>query len=517
MSSTGRDNDPPTGSVEDDPSPGTHALISDDLEPILFCGILEEGGGNHSSAASHAQSSHNSATVDLNRQGVLSNQCTLRSPPRDGKSIRSDIAFGDGDGTSGFVNESGELICIVQMLDMGPTGLFRARPNYRIPSPTDDSSSPLRTDHPFGDIIQGKKLGLGLNLIRDELFEHGSHQIDFVHDRWPRFSSHYQKLDVETQVCIKDNRVIQHYILRSKDSINVKFVFNAAVSIDDPYMSSELKGACNINGGIFSTGGTAVALAGGAGGHVRFFASLFKDAQPTTLDLSDREINQPAYYDLPSPDYFRSDRQVDENLYKWAFWLSQYEEVAMLEGETRTMTGIYHFEFENWSRDDIYALHLIPEGLHGHDETAHRVREEQFMREFEDVKTFRPEASEQFAPDQSKIFNDHVEAVPFSNWGGQATASQRLFGLEWKKVYWKDLLPNGLQIEFAEKFSNIRRDISQKHSKIFLSKPYSVPYLKLAPSSLGKPAKHLECLKSLLSFGFCSICISLLISQDVGS
>ena len=273
-------NMPSTTSSRINDSPGADAGTNEDLEPIPYYGISDGGGGSHLSKVSQT-----SSIIDSNKQGVLGNQCMLRSPPRDGNSVRSDIAFGDGDGTSGFVNESGELICIVQMLDMGPTGLFRARPNYRI---WPDS------DHPFSDIVRGSKSGLGLNLVRDELFDHGSHQINFVHDRWPRFSSSYPKLDVEIQLCIKDNRVIQHYILRSKDRINVKFAFNAAIIIDDPYMQSKLKGACNIKGGIFTTGGTAVALAGGAGGHVRFFCialqgrTAYYTSSPCRRDISVR-------------------------------------------------------------------------------------------------------------------------------------------------------------------------------------------------------------------------------------
>ena len=461
-----RANDSRVGSAKDLPFPGADALMNDDLEPIPFYGILEGGGESHSSIASHTKSSHDSFTIDPNTHGVLSDQCTLRSPPRHGNSILSDIAFGDGDGTTGFVNESGELICIVQMLDMGSTGLFRVRPNYRIPPPTAYPSSLPQTDHPFSDIVRGSKPGFGINLIRDELFEHGSHHIDFVHDRWPRFSSHYQKLDVETQLCIKGKRIIQHHILRSKDRVTVKYAFNAAITIDDPYMPSELKGACNINGGIFSTGGTAVALAGGAGGHVRLFASLFKDAQPATLDFSIEEIH-PSVYNLPLSDYFQSNGPTGIDNFKWASRLRQHENIAMLEGETRTITGIYHFESEKWSRDDLYSLHLMPESLLGHDETKHRVKEEQFMRDFEAIKTHGPEASEQFVYDQSKKFIDQKEAVPFSNWGGQATSSQRLFGIEWEKsTSDDDLLSLEMQIAFEGRFSEIRRNISQNHGKI---------------------------------------------------
>ncbi|KAL8790740.1 MAG: hypothetical protein Q9195_006218 [Heterodermia aff. obscurata] len=454
MSSTIKVNDSRTGSVKDASLPGAHDLIIDYFEPVRFYGILEGGGGRPPSTASHAPSSHIASTIDSNRQGALSNLCTLRCPPRDGNSVLSDIAFGDGDATSGFVTESGELICIVQMLDMGPAGFCRARPNYRRPP----------THHPFGDIVQGSKSGLGLNLIRDELSEHGSHQIDFVHDRWPRFLSQYQKLDVEIQLCVKDKRVIQHYILRSKDRINVKFGFNAAVNIDDGYMLSELKRACNINGGMFSTGGTAVALAGGAGGHVQFFASLFKDAQPVTLDLSVGEIDTPIHHDLPPSEYFQSNFPTDQHHFKWTSWLRQYEEISMLEGETRTMTAIYHFEFEKWSRSDVYSLHLMPKSLLGCDETEHRMKEEQYMRDLEAATTLGPEASEQFVSDLPV----YKEAVPFSNWGGQATSSQRLLGLEWMDSE-RDYLPYEMQSVFEERFADIRKSISQKHGKVPLS------------------------------------------------
>ena len=462
-------NDSRLGSKRDRSFPGADALVNDNLEPIQFYGILDGGGGSHPLNASNlpsAPSSKDSSNLDTNRQGVLSNQCILRSPLRDSASVRSDIAFGDGDGTLGFVNESGELICIVQMLDMGPTGLFRARPNYRIPPPTDSLSNLPQTNHPFFDIIQRRKYGLGINLVRDELFQDGSHQIDFVHDRWPRFSSQYQKLDVETQIFIKDNRVIQHYVLRSKDQISVKFAFNAAITIDDPYMSSELKGACNIIGGTFSTGGAAVALAGGAGGHVQFFASLFKDAQPITLNLSVEEILSPDYDDLPSSDYFQINEPRGKNNYKWASWLRHDEEIAMLEGETRTITGIYHLDSQSWSRDDLYSLQLIPE----HDNINHRMKEEQFMKDYEAAKTLSPEASEQFVFDQSKIFIEQKEDATFSNWGGQATSSQRLFGVEWRKGEPEDLLPYEMQVAFEERFSEIRRDIGQNYGKLALSK-----------------------------------------------
>ena len=141
----------------------------------------------------------------------------------------------------------------------------------------------------------------------------------------------------------------------------------------------------------------------------------------------------------------------------------------MVEGETRTMTGIYYFESEQWSRNELYSLHLMPEKVLGTDEEKHQMKEEQFVRDYEAAKVLSPETSEQFVPDQSNIFVDSREAVPFSNWGGQATTSQRIFGFEWRKSEEDDLLPSEMQSACDSKFSDIRRNMSQIHGKFTLS------------------------------------------------
>jgi hypothetical protein len=54
----------------------------------------------------------------------LGEECILHPPSETAPDIRTDVALGDGQGTVAYVNEFGELVCAVQLLDLGPSGLF---------------------------------------------------------------------------------------------------------------------------------------------------------------------------------------------------------------------------------------------------------------------------------------------------------------------------------------------------------------------------------------------------------
>ncbi|KAL8822760.1 MAG: hypothetical protein Q9191_006513 [Dirinaria sp. TL-2023a] len=457
------------------------------VEAIPFYGRLPELGEGETSILSPVQTFSNppdSPWIGSDKQKVLDEKCTLQTPPKDRHSIPSDIAFGDGDGTSAYVNENGELISIVQMLNMGPSGLFRARANFL---------SKSEADHPFNGIVRGNRSGIGLSLIRDNLFDHGSHQIDFVHDRWPRISSQSEKLDLEIQLAIKDRRVIQHYILRGKDRVHVKFAFDAAFIVDEPYQRPQnMRPTCYVDGGIFTTGATAIALAGGPGGHVRFLASLFKDAKPVTLDLSfePASLTDEVPYIVPDPSAkINCDLRIVSSL-------TQEHELELLEGETRTMTAIYYFECEEWKRDEVYSMHLMPEASVRYNEKNHRKREEEFMKEYNKAKNsdhndrvrslfgqgMPIESAHDLEEMEKKDFEQHDEqkcntTVPFSNWGGENMSPERLLGVEWHTgsfeedfLYWGYLDEGSLEVPrrtlllaFNEAFAQIRKRIGQDH------------------------------------------------------
>ena len=465
---------------------GRQVWTNDDREPIPFFGRFSEHRKSDTSVVSPARTFSNlpNSSID-SKQKVLDEKCTLKAPPKDGHSISSDIAFGDGDGTSGFVNENGELISIVQMLDMGPSGLFRVRPNYVLTGP--DYVPKSESEHPFDGIVRGNRSGMGLNLVKDELLGSGSHQIDFIHDRWPRISSRYDKLDLEVQLAIKEKCVIQHYTLRSRNRINVKFAFNAAITIDDLHMVPDaMKGTFTVNGGTFTVGATAISLAGGAGGHVRFLASLFKDAQPVALDLSSEKAN--FLYDDPfSDEYFTTFiTTTDLDNSKWASNLSQEYEIEILEGQTRTMTAIYQLECKTWNRDEVYSMHLMPKDLAGYDEIKQRRKEEKFMEEYVKVKAngdndqakslfnqgIEKDPAEDSKEKGKKDTEQHGnqqsdEIAPFSNWGGEVLPSHRLFGLEWRPQEDESQRPPLAYLSaFDAAFSDIRKQISQAHGKM---------------------------------------------------
>ena len=463
-----------------DPS-STPAQVSttDDCEPIPFYGIFPEHRKGDAPVVSVGQAFPKApevSMIDPDKQKALDEKCILSALPRDSDSTRSDIAFGDGDGTSAFVNENGELISIVQMLNMGPCGFFRARPNYRLEFEEDGS---------FHDIIRGRKSGMGLSLVHDDLSDHRSNQIGFVHDRWPRISSRYKNWDLEIQLAIKDRRVIQHYILRSRHRVKVKFAFNAAYIIDTFYhIPDYIKGTCHVRGGTFTTGATAITLAGGAGGHIRFFASLFKDAKPATLDLSSEKATS-SENDPPPLGYSYSIEPTDSDRSDWVSNLIQDFEIEMLEGETRTVTAIYHFECEDWKRDQVYSLHLMPEDLPAYNEKKHRNKEKDFMEEYEKMKADSDYGRARSLLEQGMqtllaINSEELEEeklgqreaqkmnqiVPFSNWGGEAFSSHRLFGLEWKlDKHGNEYMSLQSRSAFDKIFAQVRETISYGHGK----------------------------------------------------
>ena len=74
-------------------------------------------------------------SLDLPKEsGVEYTACRLGEerilhPSRTLPDIRTDVALEDGQGTVAYVNEFGELVYVVKLLDLGPSGLFQAKPN----------------------------------------------------------------------------------------------------------------------------------------------------------------------------------------------------------------------------------------------------------------------------------------------------------------------------------------------------------------------------------------------------
>ena len=200
--------------------------------------------------------------------------------------------MGDGEGTTAYVNERGELICALQMFDLGPLGLVRARPNYHRRS--------FLNEHPFMTVINGMDHGMGPRVANVELLGSGSHGIDYLHDRWPRISSKYDQINIDVHLAIQDGRIIQQYIPQNIDkrttgTVDITIEFDIGLAVDAPYMkANKLKGACDVEGGVFTTGATAVAMAGGPGGCVQFFASLFEDTKPVALECRRDQMNDSA-------------------------------------------------------------------------------------------------------------------------------------------------------------------------------------------------------------------------------
>ncbi|KIX06923.1 uncharacterized protein Z518_04899 [Rhinocladiella mackenziei CBS 650.93] len=365
----------------------------------------------------------------------LSPECILRAPPGPSPSVPTDIALGDGNGTVAYVNERGELICIVKMLDLGPSGLFRARPNYY-------------NESALTEVVRGEKYGMGLRLFHGESLKSGTHNVEYVHDRWPRISSNYQKFGALVQWSIKDGKVIQHYTLASSSTVDVDFIFDMGILVEAPFMNDgRLINACNANGELFTTGPTAVALAGGPGGYVRFYASLFADGRPVPLKPSWTDDKDPSFYSDNSDE---SDVEKENVTLKAKKILGIVHEhrVRMHPGEIRTVTAIYHLDHVPWQREEVFSMDLIankPRELY----KEQRQDERTFMEEYEKYKASNDLASARLLLDEGlptkEVANESTRdgpdlgqtrnIKPFSNWGGETFSSHRLFGMEWEQEY----------------------------------------------------------------------------------
>ena len=362
----------------------------------------------------------------------------------------AEIAFGNDDGTKAYVNDAGQLICIVQMVDMGPCGLVRARLNYNIDP---------EKDHPFTNIIQqDRRHGMGLYLLRDfDLNEDDAlHQVQYVDDRWPRVLTKYSDIDCEVQWAIEGDAIIQEYTLTCKVSTQVKFGFDGAIVIDDPFMKTDefLQSSCHYRGGAATYKATEMVSVAGPGGHIQFFATLFVDKSPVEMNL-DASQHDP-FFTYSDAEY--NDVPLDSEGCKRFHHLSQGHTLDMHAGDIRSITAIYHFKSRKWTREEVFDLYTSEEGTMQIDKKKQQEREQEFMVKYQEHKerqsnepmieylaamwkeTYSPEkVTEKIDPNNDRqagaeVVKDVPRALPFTNWGGEDYDFHRLLGFEWQRT-----------------------------------------------------------------------------------
>ncbi|KAL9614415.1 MAG: hypothetical protein Q9167_001086 [Letrouitia subvulpina] len=381
---------------------------------------------------------------------LLDDNCMLKPPSEIIRSVRTDICFGDGKGTTACVNELGEFVCAQQILDLGPLGLIKAKPNHN------EGSGDIYQTLVFDDMIHGRRHGFGLRLLHQRLVENESSCVEYVHDHWPRILLKYENLDTEIQFAIKDKSLIQHYTLRSRATIEATLGFDVAVVFDDNYREvDDLKAACQVEGGVFTTGSTAVALASGPGGHIEFLASLFEGTEPVALNCHPREYSE---YEPEDNESFWEHIPTDHDSFKLSQTLMHEHRVNMSVSECRTFTAIYRFDQRTRPRDEVYSMRLITvkpylnEKQQPKAEEEQRKKEQDYLSEYEKLKAAgnyenmrrllehgtqtdcddKASVSESKSPIDSEQTNMNRNKS-FSNWGGENMLSHRLLGIEWHK------------------------------------------------------------------------------------
>lgn len=375
------------------------------------------------------------------------NECILCRPSEPTPAIRTDVPFGDGKGTIGYINEFGELISIVQMLDFGPTGLVQLRPNIEDDFFTDEVNR----------LVDGHSPGIGLRVADRHDLDHKLYDpIEFVHDKWPRVRFRELTVDVTVQWAIVDKRVVQDCILenKTKDVVCVEMVLDLGMSLSSPYMGTdELCPAIEFDTEIFTVKNTCIVLSGGVGGYVRLRASLFEDdGRPVLL--------QPGIKEATSEDDEKGEKPAKSNGLR-TIALIHVLPVKLEAGEKRQLTAVYEFASERWSRSQVYDMKFIKTTP---DTPANARREmikdqrclEEYKKAFSENDVggacrilengpAEPEADPSDSGQKSHVVDsinadfsldtsteDETERKPyFRNWGGEALSSHFLLGREW--------------------------------------------------------------------------------------
>ncbi|KAH0832429.1 hypothetical protein FOPE_01072 [Fonsecaea pedrosoi] len=401
-------------------------------------------------------SSHSSPSTASTRQCSLGHGCVLE-PPQDLKpAIRTDIAFGDGQGTVGYISEFGELIQVRRMLDFGPRGVIYVRPNSDI--------------FEFAHIIQGSCPGIGLRLNnRSVLPEKDFRPVSYIHDRWPKLSYTAEDIEVEMVFAVVDGKVVHQCVLSNRGSVEatVDLVFDLSFTLDNPrdfYQDSQYRSPTEFQGGISVSGNTCIVLCGNAGGYANFSASLYTDhGHPVTL------------LPVTSKDLFESCSEPTrlgvgkEDERTNAIYHLLPTKVA--PSGKRELTAVYDFNYERWTRDQVYDLKIM-RPLSDDFYASQRRHEESFLTAYDNAKA--NDDSEQankllregvpgyhVAPAREDLQQGTLEdlvmganrpkdqqslspegearvmfQVPFHNLGGDPVYSHRLFGIEWRSCWW---------------------------------------------------------------------------------
>jgi hypothetical protein len=421
----------------------------------------------------------------------LGEECILHPPSKNPPDIRTDVALGDGQGTVAYVNEFGELVCAVQLLDLGPSGLFQAKPNSRRAKNRDKDN--------LESIIRGDCPGIGLRLMDGvSLRDPTSCRVEFIHDQWPRFSYTSQSIDVEIQFAIVDRKVVQQYILRNNSDadVDLEMGFDLGIRLESPYMkASKLIDTLEVDGGVFTTGPTGVVLAGGPGGYLQFSASLFDNGKGVPLspriypqemshgsdssesESSDSENSQSGSSgssDGPSSDSYASDSSGSDSSSSDSADSDNFRpdrepkgsdipkrklgglvhvlNVKIDIGQERRFTAVYQFQHGCWSPDQVHSMHLITYASFDTDKKTLKVLDKEFRDayckarsdgNFTEAKQILeerilgdPEASlevDETRKQGSRDYKSSLITKLFANWGGEDPFSVRLFGLEWQQ------------------------------------------------------------------------------------
>ena len=420
----------------------------------------------------------------------LGEECILHPPSKNPPDIRTDVALGDGQGTIAYVNEFGELICAIKLLDLGPSGLFQAKPN--------SSRAKNRDKDNLDNIIRGDRPGIGLRLM-DGAFPRDSTscRVEFVHDQWPRFSYTSQSIDVEIQFAIVDGKIVQQCVLRNNSNadVDLEMGFDLGIRLESPYMkASKLIDTLEVDGGVFTTGPTGMVLAGGPGGYLQFSASLFDDGKGVPLspriytqdmshgsDSSESENSVSANSqsdnsgsDGPGSDSYASDSSgsdssgsdsagSDNSKFdrepKWSDipkhklgGLVHVLNVKIDIGQERRFTAIYQFQHGCWSPDQVHSMHLITYASFNMDKKILKVLDKEFRDAYRKARLdgnfteakkileegilgdseVSPEVDETKAQG-SRDYKGSLITKLLANWGGEDPSSIRLFGLEWQQ------------------------------------------------------------------------------------
>ncbi|OAP63212.1 hypothetical protein AYL99_02439 [Fonsecaea erecta] len=410
----------------------------------------QNGGGEpQGSAPSNASSS----TISP-RQCHLGQECVLEQPQDLKPAIRSDIAFGDGQGTVGFISEFGELIQARRILDYGPWGSLQVRPE----------SDPADFDH----IMEGSCPGIGLRLndrsvVPDEDF----HPVSYIHDRWPKLSYSTEGVEVEMMFAVVDKKIVHQCVLSNRGNADstVDMVFDMGFAMGAP-VDSRLRSGTKFKGGTLTSGNTCIVLSGNPGGYGVFGASLYIDhGRPVRLvpvELKD----QPETGNDPKPDSSHAGKKESKEKEPSRFLFHRLP-IKIAPGAQRELTAVYDFNCGRWTRDQIYDLKIMP-SISDDYYTLQRLRENSFLTAYEeakskdDVEQVRkiledgvpqhaavpaqkdahdapsepvdtnapkpPEEQQPLVPESES----HVKTqLPFQNHGGESLVSHHLFGLEW--------------------------------------------------------------------------------------